>query len=158
MLPWTEIVKKETWVYNLQCSDCKHQLPTDHVEFSNKKCEVIHSNKKKYIKRVTMKHDFKRTFDSFEYSSNFPLHALKLLVYILSIFSIFLALNSYLHFFAFMCVYFSLYCLISNQLKVHFFSKHWVLKMHLTMADFLFKQIQKYKDINDNLHLSLSAY
>lgn len=30
--------------------------------------------------------------------------------------------------------------------------------MHLTMADFLFKQIQKYKDINDNLHLSLSAY
>lgn len=88
----------------------------------------------------------------------FSTTCIKIVVYILSIFSIFLALNSYLHFFAFMCVYFSLYCLISNQLKVHFFSKHWVLKMHLTMADFLFKQIQKYKDINDNLHLSLSAY
>lgn len=46
-----------------------------------------------------------------------------IVVYILSIFSIFLALNSYLHFFAFMCVYFSLYCLISNQLKVHFVFK-----------------------------------
>lgn len=88
----------------------------------------------------------------------FSTTCIKIVVYILSIFSIFLALNSYLHFFAFMCVYFSLYCLISNQLKVHIFSKHWVLKMHLTMADFLFKQIQKYKDINDNLHLSLSAY
>lgn len=88
----------------------------------------------------------------------FSTTCIKIVVFILSIFSIFLALNSYLHFFAFMCVYFSLYCLISNQLKVHFFSKHWVLKMHLTMADFLFKQIQKYKDINDNLHLSLSAY
>lgn len=88
----------------------------------------------------------------------FSTTCIKIVVYILSIFSIFLALNSYLHFFAFMCVYFSLYCLISNQLKVHFFSKHWVQKMHLTMADFLFKQIQKYKDINDNLHLSLSAY
>lgn len=88
----------------------------------------------------------------------FSTTCIKIVVYILSIFSIFLALNSYLHFFAFMCVYFSLYCLISNQLKVHFFSKHWVLKMHLTMADFLFKQIQKYKDNNDNLHLSLSAY
>lgn len=88
----------------------------------------------------------------------FSTTCIKIVVFILSIFSIYLALNSYLHFFAFMCVYFSLYCLISNQLKVHFFSKHWVLKMHLTMADFLFKQIQKYKDINDNLHLSLSAY
>lgn len=88
----------------------------------------------------------------------FSTTCIKIVVFILSIFFIFLALNSYLHFFAFMCVYFSLYCLISNQLKVHFFSKHWVLKMHLTMADFLFKQIQKYKDINDNLHLSLSAY
>lgn len=88
----------------------------------------------------------------------FSTTCIKIVVFILSIFSIFLALNSYLHFFAFMCVYFSLYCLISNQLKIHFFSKHWVLKMHLTMADFLFKQIQKYKDINDNLHLSLSAY
>lgn len=88
----------------------------------------------------------------------FSTTCIKIVVYILSIFSIFLALNSYLHFFAFMCVYFSLYCLISNQLKIHFFSKHWVQKMHLTMADFLFKQIQKYKDINDNLHLSLSAY
>lgn len=88
----------------------------------------------------------------------FSTTCIKIVVFILSIFSIFLALNSYLHFFAFMCVYFSLYCLISNQLKVHFFSKHWVLKMHLTMAEFLFKQIQKYKDINDNLHLSLSAY
>lgn len=88
----------------------------------------------------------------------FSTTCIKIVVYILSIFSIFLALNSYLHFFAFMCVYFSLYCLISNQLKIHFFSKHWVQKMHLTMADFLFKQIQKYKDINDNLDLSLSAY
>lgn len=88
----------------------------------------------------------------------FSTTCIKIVVFILSIFSIYLALNSYLHFFAFMCVYFSLYCLISNQLKVHFFSKHWVLKMHLTMVDFLFKQIQKYKDINDNLHLSLSAY
>lgn len=88
----------------------------------------------------------------------FSTTCIKIVVFILSIFSIFLALNSYLHFFAFMCVYFSLYCLISNQLKIHFFSKHWVQKMHLTMADFLFKQIQKYKDINDNLHLSLSAY
>lgn len=147
MLPWTEIVKKETWVYNLQCSDCKHQLPTDHVEFSNKKCEVIHSNKKNISKES-------RWCILIKFSTT----CIKIVVYILSIFSIFLALNSYLHFFAFMCVYFSLYCLISNQLKVHFFSKHWVLKMHLTMADFLFKQIQKYKDINDNLHLSLSAY
>lgn len=88
----------------------------------------------------------------------FSTTCIKIVVFILSIFFIFLALNSYLHFFAFMCVYFSLYCLISNQLKIHFFSKHWVQKMHLTMADFLFKQIQKYKDINDNLHLSLSAY
>lgn len=88
----------------------------------------------------------------------FSTTCIKIVVFILSIFSIFLALNSYLHFFAFMCVYFSLYCLISNQLKIHFFSKHWVLKMHLTMADFLFRQIQKYKNINDNLHLSLSAY
>lgn len=71
-----------------------------------------------------MKHDFKRTFDSFEYSSNFlTTTCIKIVVFILSIFSIFLALNSYLHFFAFMCVYFSLYCLISNQLKVHFVFK-----------------------------------
>lgn len=109
---------------------------------------------KKYIKRVTMMHVW-----FFWILIKFSTTCIKIVVYILSIFSIFLALNSYLHFFAFMCVYFSLYCLISNQLKVlHFFSKHWVLKMHLTMADFLFKQIQKYNDINDNLHLSLSAY
>lgn len=145
MLPWTEIVKKETWVYNLQCSDCKHQLPNSFQQ------------KKIYQKS----HDeawFQKNIWFFWILIKFSTTCIKIVVFILSIFSIYLALNSYLHFFAFMCVYFSLYCLISNQLKVHFFSKHWVLKMHLTMADFLFKQIQKYKDINDNLHLSLSAY
>lgn len=75
----------------------------------------------------------------------FSTTCIKIVVYILSIFSIFLALNSYLHFFAFMCVYFSLYCLISNQLKIHFFSKHWVLKMHLTMADFLSDKFRNIK-------------
>lgn len=155
MLPWTEIVKKETWVYNLQCSDCKHQLPTDHVEFSNKKCEVIHSNKKNISKEsrwcmISKEHlILLNTHQIFHYMhKNSSLHFVNILY-----FSCFEFLSAFFCFYV--CV---LYCLISNQLKVHFFSKHWVLKMHLTMADFLFKQIQKYKDINDNLHLSLSAY
>lgn len=123
MLPWTEIVKKETWVYNLQCSDCKHQLPTDHVEFSNKKCEVIHSNKKKIYQKSHDEAWFQKNIWFFWILIKFSTTCIKIVVFILSIFFIFLALNSYLHFFAFMCVYFSLYCLISNQLKIHFFFK-----------------------------------
>lgn len=124
MLPWTEIVKKETWVYNLQCSDCKHQLPTDHVEFSNKKCEVRNSFQQKKIYQKS--HDeawFQKNIWFFWILIKFSTTCIKIVVFILSIFFIFLALNSYLHFFAFMCVYFSLYCLISNQLKVHFVFK-----------------------------------
>lgn len=123
--------------------------------------QTVWSNSFQQKKIYQKSHDeawFQKNIWFFWILIKFSTTCIKIVVYILSIFSIFLALNSYLHFFAFMCVYFSLYCLISNQLKVHFFSKHWVLKMHLTMADFLFKQIQKYKDINDNLHLSLSAY
>lgn len=123
--------------------------------------QKVWSNSFQQKKIYQISHDeawFQKNIWFFWILIKFSTTCIKIVVYILSIFSIFLALNSYLHFFAFMCVYFSLYCLISNQLKVHFFSKHWVLKMHLTMADFLFKQIQKYKDINDNLHLSLSAY
>lgn len=110
MLPWTEIVKKETWVYNLQCSDCKHQLPNSFQQ------------KKIYQKS----HDeawFQKNIWFFWILIKFSTTCIKIVVFILSIFSIFLALNSYLHFFAFMCVYFSLYCLISNQLKVHFVFK-----------------------------------
>lgn len=88
----------------------------------------------------------------------FSTTCIKIVVFILSIFFIFLALNSYLHFFAFMCVYFSLYCLISNQLKVHFVFKTLSPKNALDNGRFSFRQIQKYKNINDNLHLSLSAY
>lgn len=123
--------------------------------------QKVWSNSFQQKKIYQISHDeawFQKNIWFFWILIKFSTTCIKIVVYILSIFSIFLALNSYLHFFAFMCVYFSLYCLISNQLKVHIFSKHWVLKMHLTMADFLFKQIQKYKDINDNLHLSLSAY
>lgn len=156
MLPWTEIVKKETWVYNLKCSDYKHQLPTDHVEFSNKKCEVIHSNNKK--KNYQKSHDeawFQKNIWLFWILIKFSTTCIKTLNFV-NVFYIFLFLIFYLHFFAFMCVYFNLHCLISNKLKVYKFVFKTLSPWQWQI--FFSEKFRNNNIFNDNLYLSLSAY
>lgn len=143
MLPWTEIVKKETWVYNLKPSDYKHQLPTDHVEFSNKKCEVIHSNKEKNYQKSHIDASFQRNIWFFWILIKFSTIFIKTLNFV-NLFYIFLFLIFYLHFFAFLCTLIFTVWSQTSWKYINLFSKHWVLD---NMADFLFRKIQEYKYI-----------